>query len=169
MPHISSTNANVVRTANGRQGVEKFDKIGIISNNRWEWAAIGAAAYSLNASFVPMYEAQLAKDWKYIINDSGLKFLFCATQGIYDKVGTEVLPSTPNITATLCLDAKLGEGHAFATALDLSTEDKEGTLVNAPTGEDLAHLIYTSGTTGTQLSRSMFWIGFRRFEITSYF
>ena len=43
-------------------GVVEFSKIGIISNNRWEWAAIASAAYSLNATIVPMYEAQLAAD-----------------------------------------------------------------------------------------------------------
>ena len=40
-------------------GVGKYDKIGIISNNRWEWAALACAAYSMTASIVPMYEAQV--------------------------------------------------------------------------------------------------------------
>jgi hypothetical protein len=40
-------------------GVGPYDKVAIISNNRFEWAVIASAAYSLNATIVPMYEAQL--------------------------------------------------------------------------------------------------------------
>ena len=39
---------------NNNTGVKEYDKIGLISNNRWEWAALAAAAYSLNAAIVPM-------------------------------------------------------------------------------------------------------------------
>lgn len=35
-------------------GIGEHDKIGLISNNRWEWAALAAASYSLNAAIVPM-------------------------------------------------------------------------------------------------------------------
>ncbi len=37
-------------------GIGQYDKIGLISNNRWEWAALAAASYSLNATIVPMCE-----------------------------------------------------------------------------------------------------------------
>jgi long-chain acyl-CoA synthetase len=125
-------------------GVQQFDKIAIISNNRWEWATIAAAAYSLNASLVPMYEAQLPSDWTYILNDSGSCAVFCATQEIFDQVQKEVLPSTPTVKASLCLDAPLGEPHSFKTVMAASAGDTEGSLIRAPTKEDLANLIYTS-------------------------
>ncbi len=35
-------------------GIREYSKIGIISNNRWEWAALAAAASSLNAAIVPV-------------------------------------------------------------------------------------------------------------------
>jgi long-chain acyl-CoA synthetase len=122
--------------------------VAIISNNRWEWAAIAAAAYSLNASLVPMYEAQLPSDWTYILNDSGSCVVFCATQDIFDRVQKEVLPSTPSVKASICLDAPEGDAYAFATLMAASTGDTEGSLILPPSEEDLANLIYTSGTTG---------------------
>jgi len=128
-------------------GVMEFSKVGIISNNRWEWATIAAASYSLNATIVPMYEAQLAADWTYILNDSGCTALFCATQDIFDQVQKEVLPSTPLVKSVLCLDAPEGESHAFATAMAKATADS-ASLILEPTQDDLADLIYTSGTTG---------------------
>lgn len=129
-------------------GIEEYSKVAIIANNRWEWATIAAATYSLNATLVPMYEAQLPSDWTYILNDSGAHVLFCATQAIFDQVRTEVLPSTPTVKSSLCLDAPLGEPHGFLTALSESESDGNGSLIVAPTPEDLAGLIYTSGTTG---------------------
>lgn len=130
-------------------GVGEYDKVAIISNNRWEWATIAAAAFSMKASIVPMYEAQLASDWTYILNDSGSRAVFCATQDIYDRLQREVLPSTPSVHAALCLDAAEGDRHSFSTAMAAVGEgDQEGLLVTPPTPEDLANLIYTSGTTG---------------------
>jgi long-chain acyl-CoA synthetase len=128
-------------------GVTEFSKVGIISNNRWEWATIAAASYSLNASIVPMYEAQLAGDWTYILNDSGSTALFCATQEIFDQVHAQVLPSTPMVKSVLCLDAPEGEAHAFATQM-ANAPANSASLIIEPTQEDLADLIYTSGTTG---------------------
>ena len=129
-----------------KTGVGPGDKVALISNNRWEWAAIACAAYSLTAGIVPMYEAQLPADWSYIINDSQAKVLFCATQGIYDSVMDKVKLSAPTLQSVMCLDATEGEPHAFMTAMAAATEDAEGKLILEPTVDDLASLIYTSGT-----------------------
>lgn len=40
-------------------GIARGDKVGIISNNRQEWAVCAYATYSLGAVFVPMYEEQV--------------------------------------------------------------------------------------------------------------
>ena len=134
-------------------GVKEYSKVGIISNNRWEWATIASATYSLNATLVPMYEAQLPADWSYIINDSGCDALFCANQDIYDRCKLEVLPQTPTVKAALCFDAGEGEDHAFATHMKTASqriengEDPSSSIL-LPTQEDLANLVYTSGTTG---------------------
>jgi len=130
-------------------GVEEFSKVGIISNNCWEWATIAAATYSLNATLVPMYEAQLPADWTYITNDAECSVLFCATQDIYDRTIAEVVPQSPSVRATLCLKAEAGEPYAFQTHMEAAAHYNEGTQhVIAPSPHDLANLIYTSGTTG---------------------
>mmetsp|Transcript_20561 Transcript_20561/g.31347 ORF Transcript_20561/g.31347 Transcript_20561/m.31347 type:complete len:695 (+) Transcript_20561:106-2190(+) len=127
-------------------GISEHSKIGLISNNRWEWSALAAAAYSLNAAIVPMYESQLSKDWTYILNDSECSALFCSTEEIFLKAVKEVLPNTPSVHSTLCFNSPRDEPHSLATAIDRA----EGidTPVIIPTPEDLSGLIYTSGTTG---------------------
>eukprot|EP00956_Cyclotella_meneghiniana_P029494 scaffold71481_cov74-Cyclotella_meneghiniana.AAC.1 len=127
-------------------GIKEGSKIGIISNNRWEWAALASAAYSLNAAIVPMYETQLPKDWTYIVNDSECSALFCSTEDIFVQAMKEVLPNTPTVSSTFCFNSPRGEPHSLQTAMD-HAKGKE-TEVVLPTPEDLAGLIYTSGTTG---------------------
>lgn len=132
-------------------GVNQYDKIGIISNNRYEWAMIAAATYSLNATLVPMYEAQLPKDWQYIINDSSATAVFCSTKDIFDCFQKEVLPMTPKVHSTLCLDAIGGEEYEYKTVtshLSNRSFPEHLPIATSPDEEDLANLIYTSGTTG---------------------
>jgi long-chain acyl-CoA synthetase len=129
-------------------GVKDGSKVAIISNNRWEWAVVTAAAYSLKATAVPMYEAQLASDWTYILNDSEAMTLFTANDAILATVRREVLPNVPGLKAVFSLDAVEGQAHAFATAMAAQEPDVAGRLIQAPSPDDLANLIYTSGTTG---------------------
>ncbi len=95
-----------------------------------------------------MYEAQLPSDWTYITNDAECSVLFCSTQDIFDRAIAEVLPQTPTVKASLCLDAELGEPHAFSTHMEAASKQNDEASVIEPTPDDLANLIYTSGTTG---------------------
>src|SRR3954463_14606143 len=51
-------------------GVGRGDKVGVIANNRLEWAVLAYATYGVGAALVPMYESQLEKDWEFIVRDS---------------------------------------------------------------------------------------------------
>ena len=74
-------------------GVQEGDAVGIIANNRSEWAIAAFATYGLGARFIPMYENELEKIWKYIINDSGIKLLLVSSSEIYEKVlGSRMKP-----------------------------------------------------------------------------
>lgn len=132
-------------------GVSSGDKVGIISNNRWEWAAIASACYSLNANLVPMYEAQLPSDWAYILNDSGAKAVFAANHDIWKTVQEEVLPQTPLLSNNVVLTTPVDEpdaAYALENMISRLGADSEGSLIVKPLPHDLANLIYTSGTTG---------------------
>ena len=134
-------------------GVQPYSKVGIISNNRQEWATVAAATYSLNAALVPMYEAQLPKDWTHILNDSECSVLFCSTEDIYLKAKKEVLPTTPLVRELLCFDAPDGEPHSFTGVMANAEQDLIGidSGVVVPTEDDLANLIYTRYTSSRNL------------------
>ncbi|MHA1745977.1 MAG: AMP-binding protein, partial [Promethearchaeota archaeon] len=81
------TRVDNLRAGLAKLGIlQKGDKIGIISNNSLEWAIGSFACYGVGCTWVPMYEKELLKMWKYVIQDSGLKVLFVANRAIYQQV-----------------------------------------------------------------------------------
>ena len=147
--------------------ITPYTKVGIISNNRHEWAILAAATYSLSAILVPMYESQLVKDWEYILNDSQCIALLCSSEAIYQRVRKEVIPNVPLLdsASVLCFDAPGNEPHSFLGAMSRARQQQQqqqqqqkqkqdvndsssSSIIVAPTPDDIANLIYTSGTTG---------------------
>eukprot|EP00587_Corethron_hystrix_P003263 CAMPEP_0113301238 /NCGR_PEP_ID=MMETSP0010_2-20120614/2549_1 /TAXON_ID=216773 ORGANISM="Corethron hystrix, Strain 308" /NCGR_SAMPLE_ID=MMETSP0010_2 /ASSEMBLY_ACC=CAM_ASM_000155 /LENGTH=663 /DNA_ID=CAMNT_0000154825 /DNA_START=196 /DNA_END=2187 /DNA_ORIENTATION=+ /assembly_acc=CAM_ASM_000155 len=132
-------------------GITEGSTVGIISNNRWEWVATTSAAHNLKAAVVPMYEAQLASDWTYILNDASCSVVLCANQEIFDRVQRDVVPNVPSLKAVLAYDAKdEGAEYAFQTRMQeaAAAGASSASTLLSPSPDDLASLIYTSGTTG---------------------
>ncbi|MCW8909259.1 MAG: long-chain fatty acid--CoA ligase, partial [Gammaproteobacteria bacterium] len=104
-----------------RVGVQRGDAVGIIANNRNEWAIAAFATYGLGARFIPMYENELEKIWKYIIDDSGIKLLLVSSPVICEKV-MAMKDEIPALEKVFVIDAK-GEiyrqvyGEVFETQL----------------------------------------------------
>ncbi|HEY6032746.1 MAG TPA: AMP-binding protein, partial [Kofleriaceae bacterium] len=72
-------------------GVRHGDRVAIVSRNSAEWAAAAYATYGLGATFVPMYEAQRAQDWEFILRDCGASVVFARGEGIAEAL-TEMQP-----------------------------------------------------------------------------
>ncbi|WP_375579896.1 AMP-binding protein [Marivirga tractuosa] len=129
-------------------GLAKNDKVGIVSSNRPEWNFIDLALQQIGAVSVPMYPTITPKDYKFIFEDSGLKYVFAEEQELYDKVkkASEGLDFIKNIYSFDKL-----EGIPQWTELKESGETDDTELQpyrDAVEPEDLVTLIYTSGTTG---------------------
>ena len=73
-------------------GIGPGDRVGIIANNRVEWAAVAYATYGLGAALVPMYESQLPREWTFIARDAGLRALFVATAEIHARLAAVPTP-----------------------------------------------------------------------------
>ncbi len=131
-----------VRAGLAMLGVNKDDVVGIISKNRPEWAILAFATFGRGARYVPMYEKELEKTWRYIIRDSGIKLLVVANREIYEKVKA-FHHEMPTLDKIFILDE---EGEDSFSALEKLGE-KEPVEKIVPHPEDVAVLIYTSGTT----------------------
>ncbi len=133
------------RAALSQLGVERGDKVAVISNNRVEWAVGAYATYSLGAHYVPMYEAQHPKDWHYILSDSGTRVLLVATEDIYERT-KPYIDELEALQHIVCFDAPASAEHAYLHQLDLGA--KAPVPAVKPGLDEVAGLIYTSGTTG---------------------
>lgn len=124
-------------------GIKKGDAVGIIANNRTEWAVCCYASYGVGALFVPMYEAELEKIQKYIIKDSGLKVLFVSKKNLYEKALTWI-NDIDSLKHVFVIDEKGPNSYQEL----MNTGLKKIIPSIKPKASDIAGLIYTSGTTG---------------------
>ncbi|MBX3225342.1 MAG: long-chain fatty acid--CoA ligase [Labilithrix sp.] len=127
-------------------GLERGDRVAIIANNRPEWAVAAYACFGLGVAFVPMYEAQLPKDWEFIVKDCDAKALIVATDAIVEKT-KEFLDSIGSLKHIISMDPATKTSdrvHSFKSLA--ATKAKVGTITPDP--KDTAGFIYTSGTTG---------------------
>ena len=135
-------------------GVNKDDKVNILSNTRPEWLQIDMATVSIGAVVVGIYASNLPEDCAYIINHSDAVILFAENQDQLDKI-MQVQKELPKLKYIVLL-----EGNPPADANEvLRWEDflAKGKKISddefvARTQEvepgDLASIVYTSGTTG---------------------
>ncbi len=124
-------------------GVEKGDGVGIIANNRVEWAVAAYASYGRCARYIPMYEAELDRILKYIINDSGIKVLLVARDDIFERV-KDFPNEIESLEKIIVIE---GDGENSMAALEKIGAEKP-VPPTIPDKSDIAGLIYTSGTTG---------------------
>jgi long-chain acyl-CoA synthetase len=121
-------------------GIRPGDRIAVISNNRLEWAVAAYGSYTLGAVYVPMYEAQLDKDWEHILEDCGAKLCFVANRTIADRVG-RLKARLTMLEHVVCF-----EDPAYEDLLARGRQQALAPIV--PNDQDCAMFIYTSGTTG---------------------
>ncbi len=124
-------------------GVGRGDAVGIIANNRSEWAIAAYATYGLGGRFVPMYESELPRIWEYIVADSAVKVLFVSKPEILEKV-KDFPQKIPRLAHLVLIE---GEGPGSMTALEEAGRVRPVKAIRPDSGE-IASLIYTSGTTG---------------------
>ncbi|MFY0651022.1 MAG: long-chain fatty acid--CoA ligase [Cyclobacteriaceae bacterium] len=129
-------------------GIERGDKIAIVSTNRPEWNFIDLAVQQIGGVSVPMYPTITVEDYKYIFDHAEVKLVFAGTGELVGKVkeATESL----SIQGVFSFDEVEGVDH-WTKVRDLNRSgDVESleSLRNQIDENDLLTIIYTSGTTG---------------------
>jgi long-chain acyl-CoA synthetase len=121
-------------------GIQPGERVAVISDNRLEWAVGSFATFSLGAIYVPMYQAQLDRDYQYILKDAGAKLCFCANASIAARVRA-LLPNLPDLQHVIDF-----ESPEYTELLASGRATPSPALT--PNDRDTAIYIYTSGTTG---------------------
>jgi long-chain acyl-CoA synthetase len=142
--------ANLVSLGLLRLGLQKGDKVAIISMNRPEWLLADFGIAQIGATSVPMYPSITVEDYKYIFTDADVKAVFVADKHLFDKVkeATASLSIAPENVFTF---DKIDGARYFGELLDSGRQGNPADLEPlkaAVQPNDLLTLIYTSGTTG---------------------
>ena len=133
-------------------GIQRGDRIAIISENRWEWPVVDFACMALGTVDVPLYQTLTADQVGFMLRDSGAKVAFVSTLEQYEKVvNAGELPALERVVVFDDGDfpnalnlSKLLESAPQLEARDAAFDAKLGETKP----EELATIIYTSGTTG---------------------
>ena len=139
-----------------RRGVERGDRVALLSENRVEWALTDYALLGLGAIPVPIYTTLLEPDIEFILRDSGAKGIVLATDEQLRKV-VRVRSRLPDLKFVMAMDCGSLEGSGAecwesSVTLELGWQRdaveafKAKALTVEP--EDIATILYTSGTMG---------------------
>ena len=143
--------SNTISRALIKMGIQKNDKIAIISsNNRTEWHIMDIGVLQTGAQTVPIYSTIGKEDYEYILNHSGSILCFVSDIEVYNKV-KNIQANVPALKEVYSFNEI--EGCENWTSLltlgaDTSNQDVVEDRKNNVTTQDLATIIYTSGTTG---------------------
>jgi long-chain acyl-CoA synthetase len=148
----------VRRLALGLQelGIQPGERVGILSENRPEWAIADYACLTASLTDVPLYPNLPAEQACYILRDAGAAAVFVSDEKQAAKVAAarSSIPSLRHVITFASAphegaDFTLAELEAQGAAVDDEARRaryREHALAVKP--DDLATLIYTSGTTG---------------------
>ena len=136
-------------------GTQPGDRIGILSENRPEWAIADYACLMLGATDVPLYPSLPAEQIAYILRDSGSSVIFVSDAQESAKIAS-IRAECPALRTVIAFDEDVPGVDMSLAALESrgATADNESRRrafrqrADAVRPDDVATIIYTSGTTG---------------------
>ena len=143
--------ANAISRALLRLGIQKNDKIAVISsNNRTEWHIMDVGILQIGAQNVPIYPTISEDDYEYILNHCEAKYCFVSDIEILNKVNA-IRKNVESLVDVYSFN-EIENCKNWSELLQLGQDDSNQDVVddrkNNVHALDLATIIYTSGTTG---------------------
>jgi long-chain acyl-CoA synthetase len=131
-------------------GVEKGNRVAILSENRPEWAIADFACLLIGAVVVPIYTTLTDEQAAYILRDSGARVIFVSSEKQFSKINN--VRDQTAVEKVVVMDA-VETAHAFHMQRLMhdgpQQRDPQFDSAGRPAApDDLATIIYTSGTTG---------------------
>jgi long-chain acyl-CoA synthetase len=134
-----------------RWGLQRGDRVAILSENRPEWAIADFACLLLGAITVPIYTTVTEEQTAHVLCDSGARVIFASSEELMQRVLA--------IQRRTRLEKLVGMNHTERqnvvrmSELGAAGPDHRDEQFDAAAREirpdDIATIIYTSGTTGT--------------------
>lgn len=132
-------------------GIQKGDRIAILSENRPEWMIADFACVCSGIADVPIYTTLTAEQTLYLLRNSGARVIFVSTveqlkkvQSIQAQTALEKVVVMDDVA-----DINVLRMWSFLESAAPEHDPEFDAQARQVRPEDLATLIYTSGTTGT--------------------
>ena len=130
------------------RGIEKGDRVGIWSPNRYEWIVVQYATAQMGAILVNINPAYRSHELEYVLNQAGIRLLIHSAAfraADYTAMVREVRARCSQLEQTLVLDSEweslLAESRKVGSEALVERED-------SLQFDDPINIQYTSGTTG---------------------
>jgi len=131
-------------------GIEKGDKVAILSNTRPEWTYFDFAALTAGATVVPIYQTNSPEECHYVLEHSDTKAVIVEDDEQLEKI-RQVRDRCPLLEQVIRMT---GSSEDAISAEDLAHQGSARDSADweerwrSVTPDDICTLIYTSGTTG---------------------
>ncbi|EIW91634.1 AMP-binding enzyme [Capnocytophaga sp. oral taxon 412 str. F0487] len=129
-------------------GVKQGDRVGIWSPNCYEWTLLQYATAKIGAIMVNINPAYRTSELIYVINQSGISYIFAAPQ-FKSSNYKKMIDDAREFTETLRKEVYWGEGwQHFLAHGEKVTDEKLLSFEERVQFDDPVNIQYTSGTTG---------------------
>lgn len=138
-------------------GIKTGDRVAILANSRWEWAALDFALLGMGAIVVPLYHNSRADEIEFILNHSGCKALVVGDDAQLRKWESFAKRCRTVQSTIVLFDVQTASSRNWLSWEDLC--DRGAKAAAAQPGwfhqscqsvelTRIASVVYTSGTTG---------------------
>jgi long-chain acyl-CoA synthetase len=136
-------------------GVRRGDRLAIIGETQVEWILADLGTLGAGGITVTIYQSNPAEECRYILDNSGARFVFCDTEAQVAKIRA-VRARLPGLEGIIRLGGRAADAFE-RTLADVEAAGAEWRKANPKAHEerlaaigqdDPASFIYTSGTTG---------------------
>ncbi len=143
-------------------GLERGDKVALISPNSPEWNFLDMAVQQIGCVLVPIYPTISADDYKYILDNAEVKIVFIDNVDLMRRI-KDILYDLPRVKAVYTFKAverlqevlatyNVHQGGCIDDLYEMGRNnpaaDKVEAIRSSIGPRDVATMIYTSGTTG---------------------
>src|SRR3989338_6368549 len=97
---------DAVATALLERGLQKGDRVAILSENRPEWALTDLAAQRIGIATAPIYPSLSSKEIEYILRDSQASWIAVSGHALFQKI-LPIQKSLPGLQGILAFDSAL--------------------------------------------------------------
>jgi long-chain acyl-CoA synthetase len=131
-------------------GIEKGDKVAILSNTRPEWSYFDFAALEAGATVVPIYQTNSPDEVQYVLENSDSKAVVVEDDEQLEKVRA-VRDRTPKLEHVIRMTGSSDDAISMEALVERGSarsEEEWRERWGSVGPDDICTFIYTSGTTG---------------------